>query len=519
MVILICAYLCAVISIQTNFNAPETNTIEPPIFATFYYPWYGNPEHDGHWAHWNEQERRPPEDIASDFHPLLGLYSNRDQSILDQHMKWIDEAGLDLVITAWKGKGHATDEVVPRILAAAAKHDLKVAFHIEPYAGRTPESVAADVAYIYANYGDEEAFFRTHLGSPFSHGDQNRGIFFLWDPDFRFNKGLANNGTYWKEAIDRIHAQPEGGIVLASVMDPAWTARGHFDGGYSYFTRADSDSAQSARFFYWAQSLPREAWFVPSVTPGLSCRRIGYHADSNISRDRGSTYNRQWREILSTGVTPHMITVTTFNEWHEGTMIEPAACGLDDGQGYQYDCYALGPFQYLIATAAWTETIRQLPNLADQRSVSIKLGEPNTARGLYQRDLPDGLTQAWAEDGQSGRRTVLNHIANTRYLYFWVSDNFHRAKKADLRLKITYRDDGPGNLEVEYDATEVAAGGSAAYTTGPVIILEGTGKWKTAVVDLPNAFLDNRQNRGADFRITGRFDFIISNATLLRAAQ
>ncbi|CAF3010841.1 unnamed protein product [Rotaria sp. Silwood2] len=38
------------------------------------------------------------------------------------------------------------------------EHGLKVVFHIEPYNGRTAESIKADIQWIYANYGAHPAF-------------------------------------------------------------------------------------------------------------------------------------------------------------------------------------------------------------------------------------------------------------------------------------------------------------------------------------------------------------------------
>ena len=93
-----------------------------------------------------------------------------------------------------------------------------------------------------------------------------------------------------------------------------------------------------------------------------------------------------------------------------------------------------------------------------------------------------------------------------------MSDDFHRGRSAELRLRVEYRDDGPGTITVEYDA----AGEQGAYHAGPVIELEGTGEWRTAELRLPAAWLDNRQNRGSDLRLAGPFDYLVGRVTLLR---
>jgi hypothetical protein len=211
-----------------------------------------------------------------------------------------------------------------------------------------------------------------------------------------------------------------------------------------------------------------------------------------------------------------MITVTSFNEWHEGTMIEPAVCGMSDGMAYEYRCFDFGPFQYLLATATWTETFRRLPDLGQERSVSLELGEQNASRGLYQRDLPDGITEPWAAAYRRGRRAVENGLTGERYMYFWVSDDFHRGAPADMRLQVEFRDGGPGFVTVEYDAAEASLDEPPAYRKGPVIAMEGTGEWRTATVELPGAVLDNRQHSGADLRIAGRSAFVIGRVTLIR---
>ena len=76
----------------------------------FYYPWYGNPETDGRYLHWNHQylqhwdpneakkwphgQHKPPDDIGAQFYPELGPYSSRKVEVMEEHMKQIRSAGV-----------------------------------------------------------------------------------------------------------------------------------------------------------------------------------------------------------------------------------------------------------------------------------------------------------------------------------------------------------------------------------------------------------------------------------------
>ena len=53
---------------------------------------------------------------------------------------------------------------------------------------------------------------------------------------------------------------------------------------------------------------------------------------------------------------PALVAITTFNEWHEGTQIEPAAAGVQNGSGYTYaDFGKLTPDGYLALTRQWVD--------------------------------------------------------------------------------------------------------------------------------------------------------------------
>ena len=318
--------------------------------AAFYYPWYRTPDVDGYWDHWGETGFNPPLDIASDFYPELGAYSIGDRAVLAQHFAWLREAGVGLIISSWWGQRGREDRAVPLLLDIAEQYGIQVAFHIEPYGGRTAASLVRDVQYIYRLYGDHPAFYRTTATSRWSPDDRAKGLFYLWSSRFPDSDSDSVEPSYWQEAVDEIHALPEGGIVLADETASEWVDSGHFDGLYNYGV-LNEDPYDG---FSWARGVPLNAWYVPGVNPGFSAVRIRYPPDVNTPRRDGVTYDERWEAALSMGVEPALVTITTFNEWHEGTQIEPAAVGATNGQGYTYQDYeSLPPDGYLTMTGQW----------------------------------------------------------------------------------------------------------------------------------------------------------------------
>src|SRR5258705_5447953 len=136
--------------------------------AAFYYPWYGNPSIDSQWIHWTQNNHTPPDDVASDYFPALGAYSSNDPKVVAQHMKWLREAGIGVIITSWWGQGSREDRVVPLLLKTAKQYGIKVPFHIETHNGRTAESLLSDIKYIYEQYGSNPAFFLSTATSRYS---------------------------------------------------------------------------------------------------------------------------------------------------------------------------------------------------------------------------------------------------------------------------------------------------------------------------------------------------------------
>lgn len=339
----------------TEFVPEEPEVVLPPIVGpipsyrvgAFYYPWYGNPDFDDGWWHWDQSGVQPPEDIGSDYYPELGAYSSIDSFVVAQHMAWLREAGVGVIISSWWGQGSLEDGAMSLLLEMAEHYGIKVSPHMEPYGGRTAASLVDDVRYLYEQYGSHPAFFRSSESTPYSPEEKPKGVFFVW--------ALGTGGDdsveygYWAEAIDTIHAMPDSAILIGNDVESARVTQGHFDGLYNYA----SLHVNPGERFEWARPLPSGSLYVPSVIPGFSAQRIGYPDDTLYDRDSGDTYDVQWEAALEASIEPSMITITSFNEWHEGTQIEPAQSGVTDSDGQAYKDY--GSIDYLARTTSWIE--------------------------------------------------------------------------------------------------------------------------------------------------------------------
>jgi len=290
--------------------------------AIFYYPWYGTPARDGAYQHWNQHGNEPPDGIASSFYPARGVYSSSDPGVLNAQMADIAAAQVRVVIVSWWGQGSPEDGRLPLVLAAARSFGLRVAIHIEPYAGRSPQTVAEDVARL-----------------------RTLGI-----RDFYVYDSTLYPDTDWAA----VNIGLSGVRLFANTSLPGKAAAGAFAGLYTYDVY-QYDGSSFPRMCASARRLNLVC--APSVGPGYDARALG---DSRV-RDRadGATYDGMWRSALRARA--DMVTVTSYNEWHEGTQIEPSA-----NAGFRYESYdgAWGLYgkpaqrSYLDRTAWWVGRYR-----------------------------------------------------------------------------------------------------------------------------------------------------------------
>lgn len=140
---------------------------------------------------------------------------------------------------------------------------------------------------------------------------------------------------------------------------------------------------------------------------------------------------------------------------------------------------------------------------AQERSATIVLGDPNDEQGLDQFDEGDGRTRPVTAGGRSARETAPGDNPSWgRYMYFRLDDAVATDGYYVARVEVEYLDEGTQSFGLQYDSNDCTATLNGAYDSAEDVQRTGTGTWRTATFELPDARFANRENGGADFRLS-----------------
>jgi glycoprotein endo-alpha-1,2-mannosidase len=256
-------------------------------------------------------------------------------------MGWIREAGIGVLAISWWGKDNFTDKSVNMYLDLALQFNLKLTFHIEPVY-KTAEEFKKILEYISANYLHHPALFK-HNGKP---------MYYIYDSGkvkyHEWHKLLGKDGEI------SIRNTTLDGIFIGHWerrRDGEFMLKSGFDGFYTYYA--------SEGFMYGSTSTnwpvlsqfakENDLLFIPCPGPGYIDTRIRpWNTRNSKARENGAYYERVFMNAVN--LTPDFIAITSFNEWHEGTQIEPAI--PKSIQDYTYEDYGrdTDPMFYIYKT-------------------------------------------------------------------------------------------------------------------------------------------------------------------------
>lgn len=295
--------------VAIRYSAP------PKLVLAFYYGWYGNPQVSGKWLHWEAVDTERKRIASATHYPILGAYDSNDPKVIERHCQWAREAKLDGFIYSWWGIGTYEEKPLPRLLDTARQYGLKVCLYYEavPQPGDL-RSVLSDWRYILQKYGAHPAYLKV----------EGRPMLFV------YGRAMEQLGlTQWAWVLETMRRESPPGVCAIGDSLGCSVAR-VFDGIHTYNPVGVLVGKPVSAIPSTLESHYREALQTAGTLGRIACATIipgyddtkirtpGIHTD----RFEGEAYRQQWQAVLT--LNPDWTLITSFNEWHEGSEIEPS---------------------------------------------------------------------------------------------------------------------------------------------------------------------------------------------------
>jgi len=279
----------------SNVNYVTTDK-QPHLVGTFYYVWYSGPDDNPRLFHWNDARCN-----GVSLRPSLGYYSSRDPDVIQQHIAWLTNAGVDFIIVSWWGINGYEDRATKSLIQTINELDnpIKFCLMVEcyPWTCSSPGTFQRLVRYVIDEYTANPAYLR--LGG--------KPVVVAYNAEAELVTSLKDNGLSERLAFFLCGG---GSVDLGS------------DYCSGYIPYSPASSLQSLNY-YFNQVGSKLSYRVFMVSPGYDDSHLGRPTSRVVLRNNGSHYQYAWLTALESS--PDIIVIVSFNEWHEETSIEPCA--------------------------------------------------------------------------------------------------------------------------------------------------------------------------------------------------
>ncbi|OHB67515.1 MAG: hypothetical protein A2Y77_13500 [Planctomycetes bacterium RBG_13_62_9] len=306
------------------------------IVCTFHYPWYGNPTTSGQWVHWDMAPAySPPVTWTANYlpnypnstwNPGVQLYDSSNTELLRWQDRAMARAGMDIAIASWWGMGLFEDRAFAKAIRICKSIQWCIYYELDAYGDPSSETIYNDLKYILDTYSPSGNYARV----------DGKWLVFV------YGAGGEETANRWRQAKARLAANGYSVYLNADVSDPsAATCPSPWDAIHQYSSPVRQGLTQTL------PSTDDSAW----VSPGY----WGLGEPPRLERSL-SDFAAAWNNVVAQRSSCRFVLVETWNEWHEGTQIEPGQVIVPDLTGYSPGSYDYGySFIDAIAPAAIDE--------------------------------------------------------------------------------------------------------------------------------------------------------------------
>ena len=326
--------------------------IQPPsekgrdVYAHF-LTWFKTKEFSGRWEMWNSDYKQSPHnpeviflngkrDLAVTSYPLTGPYDSSDPDILEYQFLLMKLSGIDGIIVDWDGRriNKYRHDCLMTILPYLEQYNLKLLMCFEEWCGYWPKGTFAERSEEMKAAQDELLWMHeTFAKQPFYGIVKGKKpiLVFRKIPDQWFTP------SEWHEVAGVLKDPLKSFIFDAG----AYREFGDVVGGKYFWVGSfdpqtnNSDLEFCERvytdFFQIKNPQAEHEIIFGGVTPGFDDSPVwGWGSTARKApRYDGRRFELTWTMSMQNNV--DTVQVITWNDWNEGTQIEPC-----DQFGYQY---------------------------------------------------------------------------------------------------------------------------------------------------------------------------------------
>lgn len=332
--------------------------------GAFYYPWYGV-ERGAHTT--LDQSFRSYLEPAH--RPALGEYDSRDTAVIAQHIEWSVQGGIDFWVSSWWGPGGGEDitlkdHILPHPDGGKIKHAIlyETAGRLGSFENPDFTNLFSDMDYLRTHYFNHPHYLKIdgrpviyiYLTREYFKGErveqlrllkkENPDLYIIGDDLFVVNNTAAKSGLLDAVAPYDVYGQSFAAGKNGSTRYEMWKLKQIYRNAYR-------------------QGEQRGFDFIPVVAPGYVDTGVRPEVNHSpapryFNKDKKSSFGDVFSELIKEVAFPtldadtgNMMLITSFNEWHEDSQIEPTAgraattsvdvseSGVQYGGGYLYEDY------------------------------------------------------------------------------------------------------------------------------------------------------------------------------------
>jgi len=291
------------------------------LVGAHYYPWYEM--HSGH-TNWTSRT------VST---PVLGEYNSDTQSVVDQHIKWSVEHGIQWWSVSWWGPESGSDRALKSALLPSDQFEYLTFSILYETKGRLAEfdydldrpaardRLANDLAYLAENYFTQNNYRRV----------DGRPVVFFYiaqtlhgDIEGALAEATADLETDLYVLADVPFGEAPTSYPVSNVADAVTSYN-------PYSPRPDIEQVFHDNYEQGLEILHLGAEaanleYVPVIIPGFNDTGLpaSIREDNPVLSTSPDRYEQVCEQALPHLADADSVLVTSFNEWYEDTQIEPS---------------------------------------------------------------------------------------------------------------------------------------------------------------------------------------------------